>query len=91
MLVSYHVCSLLTSLPLPETTEIAVNLVFENNPQLKVTKRELKQLFNSAISGSHFTLNGGFYDQIDGVSMGSLLGPVPADLLIGYHQKKWFQ
>ena len=45
-LVSYDVCSLFTSIPLAETTEIAVELIFENNRQLKVMKRELKQFFN---------------------------------------------
>ena len=33
-LVSYDVCSLFTSIPLQETIEIAVKLIFENNPQL---------------------------------------------------------
>ena len=47
-LVSYDVCSLFTSIPLQETIQIAVELIFQNNPQLKVTKRELKQLFNFA-------------------------------------------
>ena len=45
-LVSYDVCSLFRSIPLQETIEIAVEPIFESNPQLKVTKRELKQLFN---------------------------------------------
>ena len=66
-LVSYDVCSLFTSIPLQETIEIAVELVFENNPQLKVTKCELKQLFNFPTSGTHFIFNGSFHDQIDGV------------------------
>ena len=47
-LVSYDVCSFLTSIPLEETIEIAVELIFQNNPQLKVTKHELKQIFNFA-------------------------------------------
>ena len=74
-----------------ETIEIAVELVFENNPQLKVTKCELKQLFNFATSGTHYIFNGSFYDQIDGVSMGSPLGLVLANLFMDYHEKKWLQ
>ena len=61
-LVSYDVCSLFTSIPLQETIQIAVELIYQNNPQLKVTKRELKQLFNFATSGTHFIFNGSFYD-----------------------------
>ena len=63
-LVSYDVCSLFTSIPLLlqryTTIQIAVELTFQNNPRLKVTKRELKQLFNFATSGTHFIFNGGF-------------------------------
>ena len=69
-------------MPLQETTEIAVELIFENNPQLKVTKRELKQFFNFAASGTHLIFNGSFSDQIDRVSMGSPLGPVLANLFM---------
>ena len=47
------------------------NVFFENNPHLNVTKRELKPFFNFATSGTHVIFNGSFYDQIDGVSMGS--------------------
>ena len=71
-----------------ETIQIAVELIFQNNPQLKVTKLELKQLLNFATSGTHFIFNGSFYDQVDGVSMGSPLGPVLAILFMGYHEKK---
>ena len=35
--------------------------------------------------------NGSFYNQIDGVSVGSFLGPVLAKLFISYHEKKWLQ
>ena len=71
-----------------ETIEIAVEFIFQNNPQLKVSKRELKQLFNFAASGTHFIFNGSFYDQVDGVSVGSPLGTVLANLFMSYHEKK---
>ena len=34
---------------------------------------------------------GNIYDQIDGVSMGSPLGPVLANLFMGYHERNWLQ
>ena len=86
-----YVCSLFTSIPLQETIQIAVELIFQNSPQLKVRTRDLKQLFNFATSGTHFIFNGSFYDQIDCVSMGYPLCPVLANLFIGYHEKKWLQ
>ena len=34
---------------------------------------------------------GKFYDKIDGVAMGSPLGPVLANFFMGYHEQKWLQ
>ena len=59
--------------PLQEAIQIALELIFQNNLQLKVTKRELKQLFNFATSSTHSIFNGSFYDHVDGVSIGSPL------------------
>ena len=43
-LVLYDACNLFTSIPFQETIEIAVELFFQNDPQLKVTKRQLKHV-----------------------------------------------
>ena len=87
-LVSYDVCSLFTSIPLQETIQIAVELIFQNNPQLKVTKRELKQLFNFATSGTHFIFNGNFYDQVDGGINGISLRSCPCQSVHGVSRKE---
>ena len=71
-----------------KTIEIAVELIFQNVPQLKVKKREWKQFFNFATSGTNFDLNGSFYDQVDKVSMRSPLGSALANLLMAYYKKK---
>ena len=73
-LVSY-VCSLFTSFPLTETIDIAVDLLFEKNMGFKISKADLKNLFQFATSGTHFMFEGKFYDQIDDVAIGSPLGP----------------
>ena len=44
-------------------------------------------LFSFATAQSHFLFNYFIYDQIDGVSMGSLLAPILADLFMGHHEK----
>ena len=74
-----------------ETIEIAVELIFQNKPNLKISKNELQQLFKFATFGTHFLFKGDFYDQIDGVSMVSPLGPVLANLFMGYHERNWLQ
>ena len=40
-LVSYNVTSLFTNIPLQEIIDIAINLVFNHNPNLNTTKKEL--------------------------------------------------
>ena len=42
------------------------------------SKVELKKLFEFATSSTYFLFQGAFYDQIDGIAMGSPLGPVLA-------------
>ena len=41
-LVSYDVTSLFTNIPLQETIDIAINLIFNPNPNLNITKGNLK-------------------------------------------------
>ena len=88
-MISYDVCSLFTSIPLKETIDIAVNLIVEKYPDLKITRQKLKKLFEFATSGTHLLFDGSFYDQIDGDAMGSPLGPVLADLFMCFYEKRW--
>ena len=62
---SYDVTSLFTKIPLQETIDIAINLIFNHNPNLNITRKELKKLFLFATSKTHFIFNGKFYNQID--------------------------
>ena len=90
-LISYDVTSLITNIPLSETIDLAVNTIFQHEPNLKMKKEELRKLFTFATSESHFIFDGKIYDQIDGVTMGSPLGPVLANLFMGYHEGKWIE
>ena len=40
-LVSYDVTSLFTNIPLQETIDIAINLNFDHNPNLNITRKKL--------------------------------------------------
>ena len=44
-LVSYDVTSLFTNIPLQKTIDIPINLVFNQNPNLNITRKELKKTF----------------------------------------------
>ena len=41
-LVSYDITSLFTNIPFQETIDIAINLIFSLNPNLNITRKELK-------------------------------------------------
>ena len=88
-LVSYDVTSLFTNIPLQETIDIAINLIFSHNPNLNITRKELKKLFLFATSQAHFIFNSKFSNQIDGVAMGSPLAPVLANIFMDFHETKW--
>ena len=89
-LVSYDVISLFTNILLQETIDITINLIFNHNPNLNITRKELKKLFLFATSQTHFMFNSKFYNQIDGVAMGSpYLAPVLANISMGFHESKW--
>ena len=88
-LVSYDVTSIFTNIPLQETIVIAINLIFNHNPNLNITRKELKKLFLFTTSQTHFIFNSKFYNQIDGVAMGSPLAPVLANIFMGFHKSKW--
>ena len=59
-LVSYDVTSLFTNIPLQETIDIAINLIFNHNLNLNITREELKKLFLFATSQAHFIFNNKF-------------------------------
>ena len=55
-LVSYEVTSRFTNIPLQETIDIAINLIFNHNPNLNITRKELKKLSLFATSQTQFFL-----------------------------------
>ena len=79
-MVSYDVTSLFTNI------DIAINLIFNHNPNLNITKKELKKLFLFATSQTHFIFNILIFD---GVAMGSPLAPVFANISMGFYESKW--
>ena len=49
----------------------------------------LRKLMEFATKKSHFLFDGKYYDQIDGVAMGSPLGPVSANIFMCDFEEKW--
>ena len=88
-MVSFDICSLFTNIPLKETIDLAVKLIFEKDKNLKITKEELTELFVFATAKTNFIFNGVIYDQVDGIAMGSPLAPTLANLFMGHNENKW--
>ena len=90
-LVSYDVTSLFTNIPLQETIDKAINLIFDHNVNLNITKKELskKEFFYFATSQTHFNFKSNFCNQIDGVGIGSPLAPALANIFMGFHKSEW--
>ena len=88
-MISFDVCSLFTNIPLNETIDLAVDLILNKKPDLKISKRELRELFVFATSKTNFIFQGVIYDQIDGIAMGSPLAPILANLFMGYNESIW--
>ena len=68
-LISYDICSLFTSIALNETIDLGVELISDNNPNIKITKKDLKKLFEFESSGAQILFDGNYYDQIDDVAV----------------------
>ncbi|XP_078355795.1 uncharacterized protein LOC144640561 [Oculina patagonica] len=90
-MVSFDVESLFTNIPLDESIDLAVKYVKEGNSDIKLSTDELRTLFRFATAQTHFLFKGSFYDQVDGVSMGSPLAPVLANLFMGHNENAWLE
>ena len=87
--MSFDVTNIFTNVPLQETINIAIDNIFENQPDIKISCSDLNKLFLYATAQTHFIFNNDFYDQLDGVAMGSHLSYNLANLFMGFHEEKW--
>ena len=77
MTVSFDVKSLSTNVSLEKTIDISLVRIYERKEiNTSISKKEIKQLLMLCTKNVHFTYNNTVYQQNDGVTMGSPLGPV---------------
>ena len=92
-IASLDVESLFTNVPIDDTINIILNLAYCNNSILppKIPRNLLKQLLELCTKESPFiTPSGKIYQQIEGVAMGSPLGPTFANFYMGYLEETIF-
>ena len=90
VMASFDVTSLFTNIPLKETIDIILDNVDEEHlSNFGIEKSHLAKMLNLATCNNAFTYEGKLYNQVDGVAMGSPLGPVFADIFMGFNEKIW--
>ena len=89
-MLSFDVESLFTNIPTLETIGIILNRAYIDGRELfhGLKQDELRTLLIICTQESHFQFNGEFFDQIDGVAMGSPLGPLFANIFMSDFEEK---
>ena len=91
-MASLDVDSLFTNIHLDETINICIDNLYNGNENPpNITKFDFRNLLNIAIKESFFTFNNKYYKQVDGVAMGSPLGPALANIFICSFESKWLR
>ena len=82
-MVSFDVSNLFTNVPLDLTIKLILDKVYKKKMvKTKLKREELKSLLELCTKEMHFSFDGKLYKQVDGVCMGSPLGPVLANVFM---------
>jgi hypothetical protein len=91
-MASFDIDSLFTNVPLEETIDITVNKLFGKKKKYEgFSKEQFRKLLSLAVKNSFFLFNGNYYEQVDGVAMGSPLGPTIANIFLCHWEEIWIQ
>ena len=86
-MTSFDVNDLFTNIPIAETSDIILNSNIHNH--LNLPLQLFKQLLSLSVNDTIFTFNSNYYQQIDGMPMGSPLGPTFANIFLCNHESLW--
>jgi len=90
-MISYDIKSLFTNIPVVEVIEICLKVLYHSDlkhPQMP--EFVCKEMLHMAVLGVEFSFDGKMYKQIDGVAIGSPLGPILANIFVDYLENKLF-
>ena len=89
-MASLDVESLFTNIPLNEIINNCISDLHNKNLYNgKLSKKDLFKLLETATSESSFIFDYLLYKQVDGVAMGSPLGPTLANAFLCHYEKEW--
>ena len=90
-LCSFDISSLFTNVPLAETINICADALYSDESMTPSFPRSVfVELMQLATSSVEFSFNNNMHRQIDGVAMGSPLGPALANIFVGHQEAKLF-
>ena len=88
----FDVESHFSNIPLQETSNLCVEFLFNDKPDIEgFNIADFHELLTITMSESLVLFNCEYYKQIDGVAMGSPLGPTFADIILSYHEQIWLK
>ena len=88
LMASLDVESLFTNIPLQETIDLCVELLFNYKPNIDgFNITGFHELLTVTMSESLVLFEGEYYKQIDGVAMSSPLGPTFANIFLSYQEQ----
>ena len=90
-MVSLDVESLFTNIPLKRTINVGCDSLFSNDAKVNnINRINFKKHLRAVLQNSFFSFKRKIYKQIDGVAMGSSLGPTLANAFLRFHKQIWF-
>ena len=91
-MTSFDVSSLFTNVPVKEAISITADYLYRQDRELQppVPKDIFEELMAMATINVNFLFGTNVYKQIDGVAMGSPLGPALANIFLGHYEEKLF-
>ena len=92
VMASFDVESLFTNIPLKETIDLRVDILFYDRTNIDgITKYYFHYLLTICMSESLVLFDREYYKQIDGVAMGSPLGPTFANIFLCFYEQIWLE
>ena len=89
-MASLDIESLFTNIPLNEIIDICIDDLFCDTDTIQnLDRNDMRELLNLAAYESFFIFDQVMYRQIDGVTMGSPLGPILANAFLCHFEKQW--
>ena len=91
-MVSFDVRSLFTNIPIKKTIKVCLDRLYRGDPRNKpyIPEKVLEKLLQMCVCDNTFIFNNTVYQQIDGVAMGSSLGPLLANIYMAHLEEEHF-